>query len=403
MYLLKVFNNNITIFTSIDNNNLNNIGIDVDDTRCAFKAKNIPKTPKQEKVIKQSIEENFFLATLDNFEKRLLLQGMEIITISPGENIITEGEVGDYFYIIETGKLSVLVNGTHMGYLTDGKSFGELALMHNTPRAATIRAETMATLFSLDRDTFRFTVAHGQNDRTTAIKAALKQVPILEGLTDEQIDKLTDTIEIVNYEAGEQIIKKGSEGNVFYMIKQGSVAVKNVGAGSQFNDQILKEGDYFGERALLTGEPRAANIFAESKVSLMALGREEFHRLLGPLKDLLDMNMSMRVLSSVKLFEKLTKSEREKVCTSFVLESFDVDVSIVTEGEKGSKFYILKEGTAKVVAGGVKLCDLEQGTYFGEMALLDDEVRKASVIAITKVIIIYIYEIYDNNTNTIYY
>jgi CRP-like cAMP-binding protein len=239
-------------------------------------------------------------------------------------------------------------------------------------------------LFSLDRDTFRFTVAHGQNDRISAIKAGLKRVAILEGLTDEQLDKLTDSVEIVNYEAGEQIIKKGSEGNVFYMIKEGSAAVKNVGSGTQFSDQILKEGDYFGERALLTGEPRAANIFAETKVSLMALGREEFHRLLGPLKELLDMNMTMRVLSSVKIFEKLTKSEKEKVCTSFTLETFGADSSIITEGEKGTKFYILKDGSAEVVAGGVKLCKLEPGTYFGEMALLDDEVRKASVLAITK-------------------
>ena len=177
--IIVAIDNTIILINSIIM--LIHVGINVDNNRNAFKAKNIPKTPKQEKIIKQSIEENFFLATLDNLEKRLLLQGMEIITISPGENIITEGEVGDYFYIIETGKLSVLVNGTHMGYLTDGKSFGELALMHNTPRSATIRAETMATLFSLDRDTFRFTVAHGQNDRITAIKAGLKMVPILEG------------------------------------------------------------------------------------------------------------------------------------------------------------------------------------------------------------------------------
>lgn len=180
---------------------------------------------------------------------------------------------------------------------------------------------------------------------------------------------------------GDVIIRKGAEGNVFYMIKEGSVKVSD--AGQQFSDHILSAGDYFGERALLTGEPRAATVTAVTKTVLMALDRETFNGLLGPLREVIDHNMNMRVLSSIKLFDKLSRTEKAKVARSFEFETFSSGSTIIREGDKGKKFYILKEGSAKVTAGGTEVGQLAAGQYFGEMALLDDEVRKASVIATT--------------------
>ena len=81
-------------------------------------------------------------------------------------------------------------------------------------------------------------------------------------------------------------------------------------AGEQFSDFTLTAGEYFGERALLLGEPRAANVTAVTKTVVMVLDRETFNSLLGPLREVIDHNMNMRVLSSIRLFEKLTKNEK---------------------------------------------------------------------------------------------
>jgi CRP-like cAMP-binding protein len=131
----------------------------------------------------------------------------------------------------------------------------------------------------------------------------------------------------------------------------------------------------------MTNEPRAATVRADSKVTLMALDKVAFHKLLGPLQEVLDYNLSMRVLSSVKLFEKLTAQERVKLCKAFEPETFPAGTVIIRQGDKGRKFYVMVEGISQVICDENKVAELKAGDYFGEMALLDDEVRKASVVA----------------------
>ena len=182
--------------------------------------------------------------------------------------------------------------------------------------------------------------------------------------------------------AGDEIIQKGAPGDVFYMIKHGTVKVHDV--GEKFHSHELKPGDYFGERALMTNEPRAATVSAISKTVLMTLDKVAFQKHLGSLQEVLDQNLNMRVLSSVKLFEKLTETERVKLCKSFVPEIFPANNTIIRQGEKGTKFYILLDGTANVLDKDVLVSTLRSGDYFGEMALLDDEVRKATIKAVTE-------------------
>lgn len=326
-----------------------------------------------------AISQNYIFASLNKEDLDDVVMSMEIVDVSAGENIVTQGQDGEYYYVISTGKFTVIVNNKPVSQLTEGASFGELALLYNSPRQATIRADSNAVVFSLDRETYKFIVAQSSSNRTLEIKKALATVPLLSELTEEQLEKLSDTVEIFPYNAGDVIIKKGAAGNVFYIIKEGSVAVTEMGA--QFADHNLGPGEYFGERALLTGEPRAATITAKTAVKVMALDRENFDQLLGPLRDVLDHNMNLRILNSIKLFEKLSDREKKRLAQSFTLEKFTSGSTIIKQGDPGKTFYIIKDGNCRVTVDGKEVSQLKAGTYFGEMALLDDETRKASVIA----------------------
>ena len=123
--------------------------------------------------------------------------------------------------------------------------------------------------------------------------------------------------------SGDELIKKGTDGNVFYMIKEGRVRVSDVGDGRTYSDHDLGPGEYFGERALITGEPRAANIRAITNVVLMALDRLSFDSLLGPLKEVLNQNMIVRVLDSLKWFKDFSASLKLRVAREFVLETYE--------------------------------------------------------------------------------
>lgn len=167
---------------------------------------------------------------------------------------------------------------------------------------------TKAVLFQLDRTTFRYVLAQNEESKNAEVFEQCKKVDVFSDLTDDQIHKISDSVQTVGYNAGTTIFRKGAIGDIFYMIREGKVRIS--GLGDNFTDTILADGDYFGERALITGEPRAATATAETKVSLMAIDGETFVQLLGPLHDVLANNMNIRVITSIKIFENLTMTEK---------------------------------------------------------------------------------------------
>jgi MFS family permease len=79
--------------------------------------------------------------------------------VEPGETVIEQGQVGDSFYVIVAGEVEVRKNGSLLRVLSDGDSFGEIALLRDVPRTTTVRARTQLALYALDRRHFVPTVS----------------------------------------------------------------------------------------------------------------------------------------------------------------------------------------------------------------------------------------------------
>ena len=118
---------------------------------------------------------------------------------------------------------------------------------------------------------------------------------ILQSMDAYERSKLADAAREEWFEADDIVIKEGDEGNTFYMIMGGEAkATKTLEAGKPPQDVFhYKEGDYFGELALLQNEPRAANIIATTRLQLVSFDRHSFKRLLGPVEDILKRNMDV--------------------------------------------------------------------------------------------------------------
>ena len=265
-----------------------------------FVPKKIPKTTEQINRIKGKIISSFIFSSLDKNEIEIVINAMEEKKFKIDEKVITQGEDGDCLYIVETGSLScfkILESGENK-FLCNygpGDAFGELALLYNCPRAASIICSSEESiLWSLDRETFNHIVKNSAQNKREKYENFLKKVDILSTIDSYELGKICDSLKVGLFKKDDYIIKEGEMGDVFYIIEDGKCnATKTLEPGKpEVIINELKEGDYFGERALLRGEPRYANIVVVSdNAKVISLDRLSFNRLLGPIMDILKRNM----------------------------------------------------------------------------------------------------------------
>jgi hypothetical protein len=100
------------------------------------------------------LRSNAIFAPLPAMTLEQLADRMTEVRASAGEHIVRQGEPGDLFYVIDEGTVEVIVDGQPAHELGRGESFGEIALLRNVPRTATVTARTDSVLYALDRNTF---------------------------------------------------------------------------------------------------------------------------------------------------------------------------------------------------------------------------------------------------------
>jgi MFS family permease len=83
-----------------------------------------------------------------------LAESLEEVRVAAGQEVVRQGETGDRFYLVDDGTLDVSVDGRPAPSLGPGEAFGEIALLRDVPRTATVKARTDAVLYALDRSHF---------------------------------------------------------------------------------------------------------------------------------------------------------------------------------------------------------------------------------------------------------
>ena len=258
------------------------------------------KAPEQLTRLKSAVSSNFLFSHLDEEQTNQVL-GALVEKVIPAKDIkvITQGDAGDYFYVVEKGRFDIYVNksgtiqpgpdgmGNKVTTIGPGGSFGELALMYNAPRAATVVSTEPSTLWALDRVTFRRILMDSAFQRRRMYEAFLEEVPLLSTLQAYERSKIADALDTQKFPAGSTIIREGDPGEAFFILESGRAEVYKRETADGKALRTYNKGDYFGELALLNDAPRAASVVSTTEVKVATLGKDGFQRLLGPVEGIM--------------------------------------------------------------------------------------------------------------------
>ncbi|XP_056290833.1 cGMP-dependent protein kinase 2 isoform X2 [Pseudoliparis swirei] len=252
-------------------------------------AKSIHKDSHTKKLINNAIMNNDFLKRLEPQHTREMVDCMYEKVYTEGQLVIQEGEPGNYLYVLADGLVEVIQNGKLLGEMHPGTAFGELAILYNCKRTATIKAVSQCTIWALDRQTFQTIMMQTTQARHEEYFSFLRSVSLLRGLPEEKLAKVVDCLEVDYFEKGEYIIREGEEGNTFFIIAKGKVIVTQSTEGFDEPQEIktLGVGDYFGEKALISEDLRSANIIChENDTHCLVVDRDNFNQMVGTYEEL---------------------------------------------------------------------------------------------------------------------
>ncbi|XP_008197147.1 cGMP-dependent protein kinase, isozyme 2 forms cD4/T1/T3A/T3B isoform X4 [Tribolium castaneum] len=252
--------------------------------------KKIPKSATSRELIKAAILDNDFMKNLESTQIKEIVDCMYPEAYTAGSLIIKEGDVGSIVYVLEEGCVEVSRENKFLSTLTPGKVLGELAILYNCQRTATIKAATDCKLWAIERQCFQTIMMRTGLIRQAEYTDFLKSVPIFKNLPEDTLIKISDVLEETFYANGDYIIRQGARGDTFFIISKGTVKVTKKVPDSNEEKYIrtLGKGDFFGEKALQGDDLRTANIIVDNPegVYCLVIDRETFNQLISNLDEI---------------------------------------------------------------------------------------------------------------------
>lgn len=225
------------------------------------------------------------------------------ISYREGATIVQQGKQGaedtDCMFFLEKGEVDVVISGnvekntSNESQKVEGNGvvirkgpqwvFGDVALLFNSPRTASIISATPSTTWAMERKPFlQFVLRHAPRVRTLRF---VRKFPLLKGLSDNVLLNVAQRMSERTYNDGEAIIRFGEQGDQLFLIRNGRVRVLRPGEneGDRIEVASLGRGQFVGERTMVTGRLRSADCIASGKVRVVVINKKDFWELDNPL------------------------------------------------------------------------------------------------------------------------
>jgi len=278
---------------------------DLDEKEEKYSDIDVEKTPKQVEWLQDCVKYNLMFAHLEPQSRLDAINKMYQEKVAANFDLIKQHDTNAAtFYVIEQGSFAIIVDGVKVCTYTKGMCFGELALMHNAPRAATVRSLEPSVVWVMQRKKFRLAVARATRKMRSKRIEWLTKVPVFQSITKNQLDNVDVALETRMYSKDQIVFKEGDQGDRFYIVKSGQIRWMTSDGESGTRDP----GEYFGERALLKNNPRAATITATKQTECLELIKKDFEDLL-PMK--VTQEMDAKIEEEIASTEKFHTSKKQ--------------------------------------------------------------------------------------------
>lgn len=325
-----------------------NIGLDFRgkavEYKEAEKAKFIPwvKEIKDVMGISNSLGKHFIFSTLPCSLRAKIIREMELFHFDANEIVFSQGTIGQNFYLIVKGEVAVMVDWEQVDKLKKSDAFGELALIHDFPRTASIVTLMSTYLWVLKRDAFKKAV-HGANRVSIEENTKfIKVFPLFSTLNHDQINCLAENMVEYSYRPNKKIISEGEPGEFIFFIKSGTVKIRKNGR----NVSEILAGGYFGEESLNTDNFHLVSIVSITEVKCGAISRKLIEKSLGlKLQKIISDNLKLKAIGKSSLLNRLDQTQQNKLLDSFFSFKFNSGEIVIPAGSLiGEKMWIVLAG-----------------------------------------------------------
>jgi len=297
----------------------------------------------------------------------------------------------------KTGKVAEAIreyNGVAAYYAEEGFVVQAIAISKIVLRHAPDNKRALERLQQLSRE--RGDAVDGGSSASQP-QIQLQKTPLLSTLSGDELHAFIDCLNLRTVDDGETIVRTGDEGGLLFLIGMGAVRLEAVNAqGERTLVRRLEEGDFFGEYAFMSRSSYLDDAIAEGQTSLMEIDRatfdswvERFPSINETVEKFYRQRVLERVLAVSELFRGIPVDAYKALTGYFTLRVFADGESVVKLGDAGDSCFLIRSGRVSVstedfrhAGKQVDLGFLDEGAFFGEVSLLSDKKRTATVVAV---------------------
>eukprot|EP00442_Polarella_glacialis_P001320 CAMPEP_0115136026 /NCGR_PEP_ID=MMETSP0227-20121206/56115_1 /TAXON_ID=89957 /ORGANISM="Polarella glacialis, Strain CCMP 1383" /LENGTH=920 /DNA_ID=CAMNT_0002542955 /DNA_START=58 /DNA_END=2821 /DNA_ORIENTATION=+ len=306
-------------------------------------------SPENRWFLNKVLQKHFLFAGLEDSERDLVIQYMSPTTVQTGEKVFSQGDAGDCCYIIQSGVFTVIIDDEHLKQLKSKHSFGELALIYNCNRTASVSCGSEGVLWKMDGDGFRFSMEKMSQKHLHRAMNFFQYDPTFSHLTEQERNGLAGACTVQVFSAADEIMREGEVGNWMFIVVEGTVQTVD-----QFgNSAKATAGTLLGSAAVMYTKQQILGARAVDNVTCLAVGKCAIERLLGPVEKVLRRSAIKFLLLNVTsgdlgFFKQLSDHQQNLLVDTFKEACFSQGDVIVTAGAR-AQLIIVRDGEVAVL------------------------------------------------------